>query len=187
MDCCFVIYPVSSPLIISFFSFVFVNITFSYFDLQLLSFSIDHIPSGHRPVLRPQFFMILLNFAKFPLGLTKLFDSWIQKGVVLPGSSFADLIIIVSIAKVTQCNLLTQILHVYSIVLTQYILQHWINAISKFKIKVEIMLLQRWKWNKIRHWIFSFVQRRWKNGISYSTLKQHWKNVAQCWCNVARH
>ena len=36
--------------------------------------------------------------------------------------------------------------------------QHWINVVSKLWINIEITLIRRWKWNKIRWWIFSVAQ-----------------------------
>ena len=49
--------------------------------------------------------------------------------------------------------------------LTQYsqpTFQRRINVVSTLWINVEIMLIRRWKWNKIRHWIFNVAQR-WYN------------------------
>ena len=46
---------------------------------------------------------------------------------------------------------------------TQPILKRWIHVVSTFWINVEITLIRRWEWNKIRRRNF---------------------NVAQHWCNV---
>ena len=49
--------------------------------------------------------------------------------------------------------------------------QRWINVVSTLWIHVEIMLIRRWKWNKIRRRIFNVAQR-WDN-IS----ARRWNNV----------
>ena len=53
---------------------------------------------------------------------------------------------------------------------TQPTFQRRINVVSTFWINVEITLIRRWKWNKIRSRIFNVAQR--------------WYNVsARCWNN----
>ena len=55
--------------------------------------------------------------------------------------------------------------------------QHF-NVGSTFWINVEITLIRRWKWNKIRRRIFDVVQR-W-----YNVSARHWNNVTQGWYKV---
>ena len=50
--------------------------------------------------------------------------------------------------------------------------------ISMLWINVEITLIRRWKWNKIRRRIFKIAQR-W-----YNVGARRWNNVAKRWYNV---
>ena len=59
------------------------------------------------------------------------------------------------------------------------ITQHFkrpINIVLTLWTNVEIKLIRRWKWNKIRHWIFNVAQR-WYN-VSETTPKQRFKTLA---------
>ena len=64
--------------------------------------------------------------------------------------------------------------------------QHQINFVSTLWINVEITLIRRWKWNKIRCWILNVAQR-WHNvGIGQwynveTTLIQLYLNVVSTW------
>ena len=58
--------------------------------------------------------------------------------------------------------------------------QRRINVVSMLWINVEITLIRRWKWNKIRRRIFNVAQR-WYN--FEATLKQRCSTLVQCWYN----
>ena len=53
-----------------------------------------------------------------------------------------------------------------------------INVVSTLWINVEMTLMQRWKWNKIRRRIFNVVQRRYNVGV------RRWNNVESTLHNV---
>ena len=54
---------------------------------------------------------------------------------------------------------------------TQPTFQRRINVVSTLWINVEITLIQRWKWNKIRRRIFNIAQRWYNVGV------RRWNNV----------
>ena len=54
----------------------------------------------------------------------------------------------------------------------------WINVVSTLWINVEITLIWRWKWNKIRRRIFNVAQR-W-----YNVSARRWNNVETTLHNV---
>ena len=56
--------------------------------------------------------------------------------------------------------------------------QRRINVVSMLWIAVEITLLRRWKWKKIRIWIFNVAQHWYNVGV------QHWDNVKSTLHNV---
>ena len=56
--------------------------------------------------------------------------------------------------------------------------QRRINVVSTLWINVEIMLIRRWKWNKIRRQIFNVTQR-W-----YNVSARRWNNVKTTLHNV---
>ena len=61
--------------------------------------------------------------------------------------------------------------------LAQPTFQRRINVVSTLWINVEITLIRRWKWNKIRSRIFNVAQRWYNVGTDVETrLKQRWYN-----------
>ena len=76
--------------------------------------------------------------------------------------------------------------NVYIIIVSQPTFQRRIDFISMFWINVEITLIRRWKWNKIRRQIFYVAQhwhnvgvRRWNN--AETTLIQLYLDVVWTW------
>ena len=61
---------------------------------------------------------------------------------------------------------------------SQPIFQRRINFVSTLWINIEITLIQRWKWNKIRRRIFNIAQR-W-----YNVSARRWNNVETTLHNV---
>ena len=61
--------------------------------------------------------------------------------------------------------------NVYIIIVSQPTFQRWIDFISMYWINVEITLIRRWKWNKIRRQSFNLAQR-WCNFSA-----RRWNNV----------
>ena len=61
---------------------------------------------------------------------------------------------------------------------TQPILKRWIHVVSTFWINVEITLIRRWEWNKIRSRNFNVAQH-YATSVSDDeiTLKQPWYNL----------
>ena len=70
-------------------------------------------------------------------------------------------------------------------IITQPTFQRWINVVSTLWINVEMTLIRRWKWNKIRRRIFNVAQR-WYNVSAWrwNSVIQRQNNVAQRWYNV---
>ena len=62
--------------------------------------------------------------------------------------------------------------------LPQPTFQPWVNVVSTLWINVEITLIRRWKWNKIRRRIFNVAQR-W-----YNVSARRWNNVETTLHNV---
>ena len=69
-------------------------------------------------------------------------------------------------------------MQVFCSVLPEPTFQHRINVVSALWINVEITLIRRWKWNKIRRRIFN-VARLW-----YNVSARHWNNVETTLHNV---